>query len=455
MATVAVSLFVSCQKQEFVETQDDSKNELSMVDKAKEFVIGQYAQTKSDGPNIMPPSPYSDLAWERAIVVCDEWGTAVNIPINNTTLDFSFYNEYTNKFVKRTDAKQDLVYIRKVDDSGSEIEESYLVTKIYRNPSAFILSPIMNANFELSGNLGFEGDTSYANPFSGLIFWHRSDGSIHRISEYGNGVKNFSMTYSKPKNINPLDFSLMDTQPDIVIMRTEPSYKETWEDGCCVVIGQYTSNGTNFNLVRQFAMLQFMLQYSDGGGSATGEVGMGGGIGGGGNGYATTTTMWDEETHDIIIDKFSKLATILSPSEIAAIKAGSVEADKLKYQTAEYNYMHAMRTNGESLEITMTKLENYFSDKIGEFRGSYGFNKYNALGMALHPIMDAYAPAHAGFPEFSFIRDILDHRGENFENYPREAYSAVSAIYWVYLDAINMSLTPREIFNRWLMRHTR
>lgn len=437
MATFAVSLFVSCQKQEFVEPQDDSKNDLSMVDKAKEFVMGQYAQTKGGGISILPPN--SEIAWERAVIVSDEWGTAVNIPINNTTLDFSFYNEYTNKFIKRTDARQDLVYIRKLDDSGNEIEEAYLVSKIYRKPSVFSLSPITNANFELSGEFGVGG--SQPN-FSGLIFWHRSDGSIHRISEYGNGTRNFSMTYSKPKNVNPLYFSLMDTQPDIVIMRTEPLYNETWQDGCCVVIGQYTSNGTNFNLVRQFAMLQFMLQYSDGGGSATGEVGMGGGSGG--SGYATTTYI--EPVHNTIIDV--ALKGKIDYVDLQKVKDGSKKADSYPYQKTEYCYMHFLREKNQSLVAAESLLRTFFIEKINLFYDIHNPNRYVDLGMALHPIMDSYAPAHYRMQFFdSSLMDWIKHFSDIGD--PISVTIATNALSNMY-DKISAGKNPKEIFDNWL-----
>ncbi len=124
--------------------------------------------------------------------------------------------------------------------------------------------------------------------------------------------------------------------------------------------------------------------------------------------YVDPDGKWPEQVHNTIISRaFGEGKYKLSPSAISAMQRGSIKADSMKYQNATHNYMHAMRMSGQSAEAAAGQTVNYIMGKVGEYKTSMAAGNtdkaYEALGMAMHPLMDNTSPSHEGFQEWSLI----------------------------------------------------
>ena len=114
------------------------------------------------------------------------------------------------------------------------------------------------------------------------------------------------------------------------------------------------------------------------------------------------------------------------------IEAGSEYADTMKFQSAEYSYMHAMSSSALSKEAAMNKWCDFIREKMNDFNSDKNSRNprnrktaYFNLGMGLHAVMDSTSPAHRGFQEWNWT-DAFRH-GDipgTIENY----YSSLSHV---------------------------
>ncbi|MBI4690098.1 MAG: RHS domain-containing protein [Nitrospirae bacterium] len=124
--------------------------------------------------------------------------------------------------------------------------------------------------------------------------------------------------------------------------------------------------------------------------------------------YKDPNGMWPEEVHSAIISSaFSDGKYKLSPSAIAALRRGSIEADTPKYQDNAHSYMHAMRAPGQSAEDAAGLTVAFIMQKVGEYKSLMKEGKtddaYFTLGMAMHPLMDNTSPSHNDYQEWHLI----------------------------------------------------
>lgn len=108
--------------------------------------------------------------------------------------------------------------------------------------------------------------------------------------------------------------------------------------------------------------------------------------------------LWPTPIHNQIIDETFRSM----PSDLRdAIKRGSEHADEVMFQSPEYNYMHAMRRKGQSVEEAKKMMEAFINQHLDNYecnaRAGRFEEAYFELGMALHPIMDSTSPSHEGF----------------------------------------------------------
>lgn len=89
------------------------------------------------------------------------------------------------------------------------------------------------------------------------------------------------------------------------------------------------------------------------------------------------------------------------------MQRGSKEADSPKYQDITHSYMHAMRAPGQSVEEATRLMNEFIRQKVNEYKALMKQGKtdeaYFALGMAMHPLMDATSPSHEGMQEWRWI----------------------------------------------------
>jgi hypothetical protein len=122
--------------------------------------------------------------------------------------------------------------------------------------------------------------------------------------------------------------------------------------------------------------------------------------------YVDRDGMWPEEIHNEIIRRaFSSGKYRLSPAAIAALMRGSRFADSRQFQDTAHSYMHAMRAPGQTVEEAERLMNNFIRQQVADYKRLMAEGKteeaYFALGMAMHPLMDATSPAHEGMQEWS------------------------------------------------------
>ena len=168
--------------------------------------------------------------------------------------------------------------------------------------------------------------------------------------------------------------------------------------------------------------------------------------------YIDPDGRWPEEVHKTIISRaFSGGTYKLSDRAIAALMRGSKLADSNQYQDPAHSYMHAMRAPGQSPQDAERLMNNFISQKVSEYKTLMSQGKtdaaYEALGMGIHPLMDATSPSHEGYQEWSGVFPVIDGttkkayihgRGETeavFNSNPGYSSRAVDAVRKVYDEA--------------------
>jgi len=161
--------------------------------------------------------------------------------------------------------------------------------------------------------------------------------------------------------------------------------------------------------------------------------------------YMDANGRWPTEVHKTII---RTAFPNLSKDALGALMRGSRKADSLQYQDSAHTYMHAMSAPGQSPQDAERQMNTYITQKVSEYKSlmSQGNTDaaYMALGMAMHPLMDATSPSHEGMQGWAGTFPIIDgttmkaiahgkHETENVFNsnpdYSRRAVDAISNLY--------------------------
>ena len=161
--------------------------------------------------------------------------------------------------------------------------------------------------------------------------------------------------------------------------------------------------------------------------------------------YKDANGQWPEQVHnEIIRNAFSGGGYNLSSSAIAGLMKGSKTADSSQYQDLAHSYMHAMRMPGQSAEEAAGLTVTFINQQVAEYKklmavGQEG-KAYEALGMAMHPLMDATSPSHEGYQEWNSpwthpldARNHMKHETENVfhsnADYSRQSVNAIRKLY--------------------------
>lgn len=115
--------------------------------------------------------------------------------------------------------------------------------------------------------------------------------------------------------------------------------------------------------------------------------------------YVDPNGKWPTPVHNAII--YRAFSGVLSPKAIAAIQRGSRRADSQQYQDLSHSYMHAMRSQNQGADEAAARTASFIGGQVAEYKrllaaGQEG-KAYEALGMAMHPLMDATSPSHEGY----------------------------------------------------------
>lgn len=112
--------------------------------------------------------------------------------------------------------------------------------------------------------------------------------------------------------------------------------------------------------------------------------------------YVDTDGKWPTYIHNRILE--TAFSGVLTPKQIEILKNASIKVDA--DQSKEGSYKHAMRATGQSKEDAERKMNEFISGKQDVFISKEGNEALEALGEAMHPLMDATSPAHEGFQEW-------------------------------------------------------
>lgn len=138
--------------------------------------------------------------------------------------------------------------------------------------------------------------------------------------------------------------------------------------------------------------------------------------------YVDLNGKWAEEVHNrIIAEAFQgSWRPRLSDRALKMFKQASAFVDT--FQDPKYSYMHGMRAPGQSVEDATKLMNDFIAQKVADYKRFMAEGKtdkaYFALGMAMHPLMDATSPAHEGMQEW---KSPWTHPFEALQHTEREA----------------------------------
>ena len=220
------------------------------------------------------------------------------------------------------------------------------------------------------------------------------------------------------------------------------------KDSYIAAIDQYmTRCGNSFRVAGSHIELNYVISVFGLGGSGSFH----GGSQGSNPSSPSDANFWPEGHHQIIESVLSTVenAEVLIPP----LKLGSDQADKgvgadgVSYQAPKYAYMHAMLEEGSTLENMVSKMRSFFVHFVTSFNKT---KDCFYLGMALHPIMDSYSPAHDRVVWNGTIMEYLPHVFEYSFLCFGDIQKVAQAVYDVYNDIVNEGKKPAEAFDNWL-----
>jgi hypothetical protein len=121
-------------------------------------------------------------------------------------------------------------------------------------------------------------------------------------------------------------------------------------------------------------------------------------------GYVDPLGLWSTEAHNFFIQNTFGSE---SPNNTQNIVSGSAFADSPLFQGPGSAYMHAM----SSTLLSKSEAKKRYCAYIKKYMNAYnrfkndGLNRafaYQALGMAMHAVMDSTSPSHSGFQTWTF-----------------------------------------------------
>ena len=187
----------------------------------------------------------------------------------------------------------------------------------------------------------------------------------------------------------------------------------------------------------------------DGGSSSGGSSSGGSSTGGSSSGSSESSDIaWWGEGHRKILEAVLEDLN-LRQDIIEAINRGSKKADKSPFQETKYAHMHAMRSPGDTEEKTIGKMRDFFVGQIEKYNKEGNFE---SVGMALHPIMDAYSPAHELKVWNGYVWSYVPHCFEASFLHYKKIQKAQDALKLVCDDLIVKGFfdRPDVVFKNWL-----
>ena len=164
--------------------------------------------------------------------------------------------------------------------------------------------------------------------------------------------------------------------------------------------------------------------------------------------YIDQNGAWSTEIHNQILGR--ALGDLVTPEEMTTLQEASAYVDK--FQSPEYNYLHAMRSPGQSVEDAQKAMANFVKARTYEFVVRAGDNPLFQLGRALHPLMDQTSPAHEGFqvwnglwPPSNALGAYRHREREKAEHFTLDRHwKATTAVRQQYLMAIEQQRQDKE-----------
>lgn len=152
--------------------------------------------------------------------------------------------------------------------------------------------------------------------------------------------------------------------------------------------------------------------------------------------------LYDPEAHDALLSELGRRMNIPYWHR-QAMQRGSREADAMfrhwsfwGNQGDAYSHLHALLSSvNTDPKETCNKMKSFINEQMRRYnelkdpRGWGQYRAYEALGMALHPIMDSTSPAHEGWQSFSpySLNDISRHGPDKPFVPSDESYRALMA----------------------------
>lgn len=146
---------------------------------------------------------------------------------------------------------------------------------------------------------------------------------------------------------------------------------------------------------------------------------------------------WPSYIHNSILETAFK--GVLTPNQIKVLEGASAKVDEDQSQGGSYK--HAMSASGQDPKDAESKMNEFITEKTDEFVSGEGDAALEALGEALHPVMDATSPSHEGFQVWNGTGGLTNlakaasHTAQEATIFTSRFNQTVKAVRQIYLNA--------------------
>jgi len=172
-------------------------------------------------------------------------------------------------------------------------------------------------------------------------------------------------------------------------------------------------------------------------------------VGGNPTGHLDLFGLWSTEVHNALIKEFSETHG-LSGFQMDAVMSGSLQTDSWIHQSPAFAYMHAMRAIYQSPDQAKVLACRFIKQNLAKYekwknssRPNLRLGAYEALGAALHTVMDATSPSHRGFQVWEPAEDPSGSFNKHGNNSPEDADHLTGALKTETLKLMNDALNGK------------
>jgi hypothetical protein len=121
---------------------------------------------------------------------------------------------------------------------------------------------------------------------------------------------------------------------------------------------------------------------------------------------------WPPWTHNDIINE--AFAGVLNHKELNILYKASFDADGEEFQSLDNSHRHAMSAPGQTPQEAYIEAVNFIDKQVAIYNEKGGEKGLEALGFAMHTLMDASSPSHRGYQTWYGTKGVSNFSGAIF-----------------------------------------